>query len=252
MSEFDVFARFYDLDHAEIQEDIDLYRNFARRTGGPILELAAGTGRVLVPLARDGYDVTGIDVSPAMLAVASDKARRAGVDRRVRLVEADLRDFSVDESYALAFAAHNSFLHMVASEDRIAALSNVARHLREGGLLILDLFNPDPSLFPTFDGSLVHDHTRRDPVSGNQVVKFTSARVDSARQQLHITFFYDEVLPGGEVRRTIAPFTLSFLFHNEMRLLLDRAGLREEAAYGTYDLDPYDSDSPRMIIVAAK
>lgn len=252
MSEFDVFARFYDLDYSQIQEDISLYHSFARRTGGPLLELACGTGRVLIPLARDGYQITGIDISPAMLAVAREKARAAGVDERVNLVEADMRTFSLDQRYALAFVAQNSFLHLVTLEDKMAALSNVARHLRKGGLLILDLFTPDPSLFSSFDGSLVHDYTMPDPVSGHQVVKFTSARVDPARQQLHVTFFYDELLPGGEVRRTVAPFPLSFMFHNEIRLLLDRSGLREEAVYGTYDLDAYDSDSPRMIVVATK
>lgn len=252
MSEFDVFARFYDLDYGEVQEDIDLYRNFVRRTGGPVLELACGTGRVLIPIAQDGYDVTGIDVSRAMLAVADEKARRARVADRVELVEADMRSFSVDQRYALAIVAVNSFLHLITTEDRIDALNRIARHLQKDGLLIVDLFNPDPYIFPTFDGRMVHDSTKQVRESGKTVVKFSSTRVDLAKQVLRVTFFYDEVSPEGEVRRTIAPFSLSYLFHNEVGLLLDRAGLHQEAIYGSYDLEPYDSESPRMIVVARK
>ncbi len=252
MNEFDVFARFYDLDFGEIQDDLDLYRDFARRTGGPVLELACGTGRVLIPLAQEGYVVTGVDISPAMLAKAAEKAKRAGVANRVQLVQADIRQFSLDQKYALAIVAINSFLHLVSTEDKITALGRIAQHLEKGGLLILDVFNPDLSQLTGFDGSLIHEDTRRDPESGNTVVKLSSTRADPARQVLNATFFYDEVLLGGEVRRTIAPFALGYLFYNEIGLLLDRAGLRQEAVYGSYDLEPFESDSPKMIVVARK
>lgn len=252
MSEFDVFARFYDLDYGEIQEDIDLYRNFARRTGGPVLEMACGTGRVLLPLAEEGYSVTGIDASPAMLAIAREKAIKAGVANRVDLVEADVRSFSLERRYALALVAVNSFLHLLTIEDKIAALNRVAQHLERNGLLILDIFNPDPALFPSFDGRLIHESTRQLPDSGNTLVKLSSTRADLARQLLQVTFFYDEVLPGGDVRRTVAPFSLSYIFHNEIKLLLEHSGLRQEAIYGSYDLEPFDSESPRMIVVAGR
>src|SRR5713226_4481605 len=86
---YDSFARFYDLDTLEVVDDLPFWINLARRTGGPVLEVGCGTGRVVIPLAESGAHVVGIDVSAAMLAIARDKVSAAGVDGRVELIRAD-------------------------------------------------------------------------------------------------------------------------------------------------------------------
>src|SRR5689334_4995155 len=107
------------------------YRGVARRTGGPVLELACGTGRFTVPLARDGHVVVGLDQSPAMLALARDKARAAGVN--VDFVAGDMRDFALARAFALVLIATNSLLHLHDAGDLVRALACARAHLAADG-----------------------------------------------------------------------------------------------------------------------
>lgn len=251
-SEFDVFARFYDFEYGEYKEDVEFYVNFARQTGSPILDAACGTGRVLVPLAKAGFTITGLDISPAMIAVAWEKVQKAGVKNRVELVNADIRDFRLDRRFELAFVALNSFSHLVTADDQVAALSRLYEHLRDGGLLVVDMFNPDLGGLVDASGQVLHDYTKVDPVTENTIVKFHSTKVDQARQLLNVTFFYDEVHPKGDVKRVIAPFAMRYMFRPEMYLLLEKTHYKVENVYGSYDLDEYSAHSPKMIFVARK
>src|SRR5713226_6852113 len=108
---YDSFARFYDLDTVEVVDDLPFWTSLARRTGGPVLEIGCGTGRVLVPLAQAGFDVVGIDVSPAMLAIAREKINAADVGGRVELVLADALTMRLGRRFPLALVALNSFGH---------------------------------------------------------------------------------------------------------------------------------------------
>lgn len=251
MGEFDVFARYYDLDYQGVDEDVEFYLSFARRCGSPILEPACGTGRILVPLARAGLDVTGLDVSPAMLAVAEHKLDRA-LRRRVRLVEADMRDFDLPERFQMAFLATDSFMHADDLEDQARTLRAVHRHLVEGGLLLVDLANPQvPSWLDQSDELRLH-WLRDDPETGRSVSKLVACQMDWARQWQDVTFFYDERHDDGTLRRTIAPFRLRYLFRYEMELLLQMTGYGLEEVYGSYDLAPFSAESERMIFVAER
>ena len=147
---YGAYARFYDLDLEGMEDDLPFLEGMAARCGSPLLELACGTGRALLPLARRGFQLTGVDVSPAMLAIARGRLQEAGLDGRVRLVQQDMRDLDLGGRFNLAFALVNSFSHMLTLDDQLAALAAVRRHLEPGGILILDLFNPDmgrPSIF---------------------------------------------------------------------------------------------------------
>ena len=250
MSELDPIARFYDLDFGGIDYDLPFSENFARRCGSPILELGVGTGRVALSLARAGFSVTGIDSSPAMLAVARSKLEGL-LQQRVRLVEGDIRDFKLKERFALALAPLGGFMHLTTSQDQLKALACTHGHLAQGGTLIVDLPNPERE---REDGAneLVLAWVRRWPNSESTVCKMVSAEVDEAAQLEHVTHFYDEVAPSGAVRRTIFTFTLRYLYRNEMEHLLERSGFAIEGLYGSCDLDGYDAESPRIIFVARK
>ena len=245
----DAFARYYDVDAGQETADIPLYVAFARRTGGPILEVACGTGRVLLPLAQAGFDVVGLDISPAMLALARQKVDAAGLQGKVGLVEADARGFHLGERFNLAFVALNSFTHFLTEEDQERTLRCIHEHLVPGGLLILDLPNPEPALLGEAGGQVVHEWTRPAPQTGHQLLKFRTQRVDTASQLVDLTFIYDEVAPDGQLRRTAIPFTLRYFHRREMELLLDRCGFAVDAIYGSYELDAYRADSLKMIFV---
>ena len=128
-------ARLYDLDLSQDPGDLDLYLALADRANGPILELAAGTGRLAVPLAAAGHDVTAVDVDPAMLARARDRATAAALqDSRLELVEADLLRLSPPDPprHALAFIALNSLMLLASRDAQRAALRVLAAHRRPG------------------------------------------------------------------------------------------------------------------------
>jgi SAM-dependent methyltransferase len=250
MTHYGLYARFYDLDYADFEADLHMVQQYAARCGSPILELGCGTGRLLVSLARDGYQVTGVDVSAEMLQVARDKVAAQGLGDRVTLLHQDMREIDLDGSFNLAFSAINSFLHMPTASDQLLALSAIHRHLNSGGLLLLDLFNPDLDRLLDSRGQLVLDKTMTDPDSGHRLIKFRTQTVDPGRQLLHTTYLVDEVDAGGCVRRFLFPFTLRYLFRGELELLLRQAGFEVEAIYGSYDLDEFGSDSDKMIAVA--
>ncbi len=254
-ADYDRFAPFYDLEFADFDDDLTLYRAFAAHSGGPILELGCGSGRALVPLACDGYAVTGVDLSPAMLALARDFAAREGVADRVTLREDDIRALGTlggATRFGLAFSAINSFLHLETQEDQIAALVAVARHLRPSGLFIADLFPPHPDILAEYDGRLIHAATYRDPQTGERIDKFSASALDSAEQRIETTFFYERTRNDGTVVRVAAPFTFRYLGRYELQLLLARVGFTDIAFYGSYDLGPFTAASERMIVVAAR
>src|SRR6187549_934201 len=135
---FDALARYYDWEHADYDVDVLLYQDFARRTGGPILELACGSGRLMAPLLELGERVVGIDSSGPMLQRARAALDGAGLLRRAALHEADVRRFALDERFSLAIYGLDSFGLLLSQDDQIAALHRIHQHLMPGGLLILD------------------------------------------------------------------------------------------------------------------
>src|SRR3954471_22306929 len=103
--DYDVIAPFYDREHAHFSEDLDLYRNFAEACGGKILELACGSGRVLLPLAHEGYTLTGVDTSDAMLNIARQRLQEEGLIARCTLVQQDMSALQLNQKFRLAFIA---------------------------------------------------------------------------------------------------------------------------------------------------
>lgn len=245
-------ARFFDADFAGYEDDLPILEAFAQRTGGPILELGCGTGRALIPLARAGYAVTGVDLSPEMLALAHAKAEQAGVAARVSLVLGDYSDAALAGPYRLAFSVMNTFLHLTSQAEQVRALKHWRDSLAPGGLLLIDILHPDAGQLAGSDGRLEWWRTWQDPQTGNTVTKFVIRTVDLAAQTLHNTFMYDEIGADGLVRRTLVPFNLRYIWRYEMALLLDQAGFAIEALYGDWDLGPFESESSRMIWVARR
>src|SRR5215471_1368923 len=124
--------------------DIGFYIDAARESGGPVMELGCGTGRVLIPTARAGVAITGLDLSPAMLEVCRLKlaAEPAEVQSRVHLVQASMTDFRVDRRFWLVTIPFRPFQHLLTVADQLACLACIRRHLAADGRLVFDLFNP--------------------------------------------------------------------------------------------------------------
>ena len=241
-------AALYDLDvpHGP-SPATDWFRAIARRTGGPILELGCGTGRVAIPLAQDGHEVVGLDRSEAMLARAERHARREGVN--LRLVEGDMRSFSFSEAFALITIPFNTFL-MLTPEERWACLARVREHLAETGLLAVDCFQPDPELIVGKDGAVREEWTRHDPESGRDVTKFSSSRANV--DQVDVRWWFEQLDDEGHVTRWQRTTTLHYMYRRETEFLFAAAGFDLEALHGDYDGSPAGPSSPKLLVVARR
>lgn len=249
MSDYDLFARLYDLEHRDYVDDVELYRNYAARCHGPVLELGCGAGRVSLALSQTGFDVVGVDDSAAMLSLARDHAIDAGLSERIRFERMDVRSLELTDRFALAAYPLNGFIHLLTVKDQMSALRGVHRVLLPGGFLVIDLPNPHTVFTADADGQL-YLRSRFTSLKGNTILCMTSAQTDLASQVQRLTLVYDEVGRGGQVQRTTVETELRFVYRYEMEHLLCRAGFEVDAVCGTYDLDPYESDSPIMLFVA--
>jgi SAM-dependent methyltransferase len=252
MDSYASIARFYDLENAEFTEDLPCWVDLARRQGGPILELGCGSGRVMLHLAREGFEVTGVDSSPAMLALARRRlALQSSIASRITLREDDFTRIRLGKTFPLILLPFNTFAHMVDSADARAALETIAVHLTPGGQVAFALPNPIP-IYGDPPESLVLERIFRDEERDVTIQQYSSLRADRAAQLGHITWIYDEIDGAGTVTRTTVPMTLRYFFPNELASLLERAGLRLLHLWGDYDGSPFAEDSPALIAVGGR
>ncbi len=248
---FDAFARYYDADYGTFTDDIFFYQELARRTGGPILELMCGSGRLLLPLLEAGHAVVGVDVSATLLDLAHQKIYQTDRSAQATLAVTDVRNTLPKGPFAFAIVALNSFMHLDSTTDQLQVLRNIHDVLQPGGILVLDLFNPDPRELLRQSDNLVLDKTFTLP-DNVSVQKWVAQSIDFATQISQVTFIYDEISPAGDVRRTTLPFTMRWLYHYELEHLLARTGFVLEGVYGSYDLEEYATESELMLTIARK
>lgn len=253
IGEFGRFADFYDNDYRNYNQDIDLLLMLAEQCDGPILELGSGTGRALLPLVMQGYQVTGVDVSPLLHEVARKKISAAGCATHIKLIEADMRKPALPlNEYGFAFCVSNTLMHCNSQADQIAVMQSTYTHLRSGAPFLIDLFNPDIAHLFEIANVVELADSWVDDVTGAHVLKWSVRSVDLAAQMQDTLFIYEEIFPDGETKRTPCPFQLRFLWRDEGELMLRSAGFDVEAVWGDFDFSPYDNASERLIFFARK
>jgi SAM-dependent methyltransferase len=245
---YERIAELYDWEHDRYGEDLDFYRALAKRTGGPVLELGCGTGRVLADLAAEGHHCIGVDASPAMLARARQRLSRRGLD--ADLLEAPMQQFGTPRPARLAVVALDSFGHLLIQDDQLRALTMIGSALTDGGLLVIDVSNGNNHGEPREE--LAH-HITADGTDGETVItKWVSRATDPSEQIDDLIYWYDVAGADGVVRRTTVEFALRYFTRFELTLLLERAGFTVETLYGSYDLESFGPQSERLIAVARK
>ena len=227
---------------SSVDGDIDFYRRLAGETGGPILDVGCGTGRVAVALAADGHDVVGVDLSAPMLRLAEQRraALSADVAARLSFQQADLATLDLGRDFALVVTPSRVFQFMLTTDAQRQALAALKSHLRPDARLVLDLFDPLLDLVvPSTDvtarrGEVVH------PTTGNRVTWEVSERMpDPAHQLIVEDWTASEIDASGEVLRTDTErLTLRWSLRSEMRLLFELAGLKVVADYGDFSGGP--------------
>jgi SAM-dependent methyltransferase len=248
-----ILARLYDA--FPFAADLPLYLELAAVQGGRVLEVACGSGRVLVPLAQAGHRVTGVDASPHMLAVAREKLAAASpaAQANASLVQDDMRSFELDERFDLAVIAVKSFAYLTERAGQERTLARVAAHLRPGGLLAIDLMHPAPAWLLEPVGSLRQDLVHDVPAQGITVAR-TEAVVstDLAAQVRIIRSAYEIVAADGTVTKRFVEWPYRYIYRFEAEHLLERAGFVVEALYGGYQREPFSSESRTMLFLARR
>jgi len=236
--------------------DIAFFVEAASKAGSPVLEVGCGTGRVLIPTARSGVDVVGLDLSPHMLAVCRERLRDEpeAVQSRIRLVQADMRRFDIGRVFTLVTLPFRPFQHLLTVEDQLSCLESIRRHLADGGRLILDVFNP--SLDALVNRPL-GEETAEEPEftapDGRRVTRrHKTVAHDRFNQIGDFELVYYVNHANGREERLVHAFRLRYLFRFELEHLLARAGFAIEDLYAGYDRSPYGSKYPGELVFVAR
>ena len=234
-------------------QDVPIYSDAARQYGDPVLELGCGTGRIALAIAEAGHRIVGLDISERMLERAAEK--RANLPResgeRVRLIQGDMTQFELGEKFRTVLIPFRPFQHLLETEQQMACLNCVRKHLTPHGRLIVDFFQTDPERMHDsrfLNESLLIEYVLPD---GRQVA--LSERVVAfhrALQQNDVEMIFRVTHPDGKQERLVMAWTLRYFFRYEVEHLLARCGFHLEAVYGNFDSSPLSDASPEMIFVA--
>lgn len=253
-AEYDRFSDIYRVwteTAASARANLAFYVDAYQAARGPVVELGVGDGRIAVAAAARGVDVTGVDLSSAMLERCRRHAAAAGVLERVTLIQADFRHFELPEPAGLIALPYHSLGHLPSLADKREAIAHVFSQLRPAGGFIFDDFLMTPALI---------DHMRQvqlraeyTSASGADTLLWVTSLVDEASQSIRVITWEDETGAEGElVRRRYRRLSLSWLEPAQARQLLDEAGFEVEACYGDFARTPFAADTAHEQVWVAR
>lgn len=251
-----LYADLYDASGVGWPGEMDFYHELAAAAtarGEAVLEVACGTGRVALPLARAGARVTGFDRSPEMLRVARAKS---GTSSNPRWIEADMRTVALGEAFGLILVPAHAFQSMVTPDDQVACLEGLWRHLTPAGTLVLHIDHQDLDWLGTLpstdmgrfedDGEVVHPHT------GHLIRRSSAWTYERSTQAVALTLAWEDVETNDGTRWELGPTSLHCAFRFEVDHLLARTGFASRSVFGDFFGRTLANDSEEMIWVARK
>jgi len=253
---YNATAKYYDAAYATKQDLVDLpfYLDLAKASGGPVLEVACGTGRVLLPIAREGIDIDGVDNSLPMLRVLKSHIENepAEIRRRITLHEGDMRDFRLREKFPLVIIPFRPLQHMYTLRDQRRALATAAFHLQKNGILAFDVFYPKMELISAGLGQEIVDLEWQG--NSKSVVRryFRKDSVDKINQVFSFTFIFRTYKGDKLVREEAEPFKLSYYTYPHLKALFRLERLEPVAEYGSFAKTPLDNTAEQMIFLLKK
>jgi SAM-dependent methyltransferase len=255
---YEVTAKYYDGAYAAKQDLVDLpfYLELAEQANGPVLEIACGTGRVLIPIAGREIEIHGVDNSKPMIEILKRNLQKesAEVREKITLHEGDMRDFRLAREFPLVIIPFRPMQHMHTVEDQIRALQTAAAHLTKDGILAFDVFYPKFDLIDTKIGEEVPEMewpSRTDPTA---IVRryFRKESVDKINQVFNFTFIYRTFKEDKIIAEETENFRLSFYTYPHLRALFLLAGLEIVEEYGSFAKTPMDNSAEQMIFLLRK
>jgi len=246
------WADVYDVIHAaqKQSDDIPFLLKLVKEYGGPVLECACGTGRMMIPLAKAGFEMHGIDTSSEMIAVLEKKMRTlpASVRKRISYERGDMRNFGFDKKFRTCIIAFNSLYHLQNDKDVMKCFRNVNIHLEKGGTFIIDIFDFDPN----YEQGVFALQAEAKDSKGRVIRKY--AKSIFGRNQVNDSWFRIVTDDHGKRKMLIRKFKLHYLHYEQAWEMLEAAGFRVMKVYSNYESEPYQrgSHNEKMIFVAKK
>ncbi len=236
----DMYDGDYEL-HRTPSGDVDFYVEEARKSAGPVLELGCGTGRVLVPTAEAGVDITGLDLSDTMLSKAREK--RDGLT----LHQGDMRDFDLGRRFRLITIPFRGLSHIDSADDHLRVFANVRKHLEDDGRFIFDVFQPSYKHLAEND----KDALSFERVDGDtKIRRYFSTQKHPSIQMMDCEFRWEIEDASGAIEEFREAFTMRWFFRYELEHALARSGFFVETIWGNFDRSPLADDSKELIFVS--
>jgi SAM-dependent methyltransferase len=246
LPEYDPLSDLYDLEYTH-DYDISFWLSIAEREAGPIVEWGAGTGRISIPLAAAGHDVTAVEISGRMVERGEEKSESVG------WIVGDMRSVDPGRRYGLSVCVFNSFLCLDSVDDALAFLRNAHEHLVPGGLLGIEVsaFSPEELVDPPGGTALRHDFTRE--LANGRLDRFSVSHYDASTQLMEMRLFYERYGATGALEsRRAHDLTIRVVGRSELGLMLQLMGFEIEAIYGGFEGEPFTSRSDHLIVLARK
>lgn len=248
----------YDLFNPHEQEgtDVDFYRELAAKSGGPVLELGAGTGRTLLPVARAGVEIHGLDTSRRMLDALRERLKNEPepVRARVSVGEGDMREFELERRFAVVQIPFRGFLHNLTRADQLQCLRTCRAHLQPGGVLAFSVFHPSIEIMGANAGAFSgvwRWRGERIASDGGRVALSECTTYDTPNQRLSARLRYEKFDASGRLEFAhLHCLELSYLYPGDLRGLLAQAGFGEVEIQGGFDGAPFTDDRQELIVQA--
>jgi cyclopropane fatty-acyl-phospholipid synthase-like methyltransferase len=247
------FAEFYDVLHTDTS-DVKALIRIAQKHGPHVLELGSGTGRILIPMAKVGLNVTGIEISQDMIDIANRKLgqEELAVKERCKMVKADVLDFSLDATFDLILASCNFVNHFTDYKSLKKMFAQVRNHLKDEGAFLIDCSLPNVK-------AMIYEHNKREvfdyfyPKNGTNIVDKFTPSYDLINQLEHDHIVLEEYKDGKLLRSEECKETVSFYFPRELIFLLESEGLTVFHQQGSLFKDiPIDQEAEEMVFFCRK
>jgi ubiquinone/menaquinone biosynthesis C-methylase UbiE len=256
--------RDYDLEHEGDDADVEFYRRLVRSLRpSRILELASGSGRVTIPLARIAaeldLEIVGLELADAMLNEARRKQAEldAAARDRVTFVQGDMRSWVSPAPFDLVITPCSSLTHLLTIDDQLQTMACVRENLNPGGRFVVDLTMPHLAAYAESMQApprtmLEIDVDTRDPISGARLLRYKTTRYIAHEQRAEIRFLYDKFPGGDQVDRYVSDFDAHVYYPREVELLLRLGGFEVEQRFGSYEQRPLKSNSQQLIVIGRR
>ena len=241
-------AALYDWEYRRRRNDVKWYQALARTVGGPVLELGAGSGRLLVPLAKDGHEVVGVDQSAPMLARCRERLARLGKRGcRAKLIRADFRRLALGRRFPLVVCPFNAFMHLYTREDVESFLAVVRAHLAPRGTFAFDVLMPDLRWLARRPDRRWARTRFRHPTTGERLVYSLEIDFDVTLEIAFMSIFYTR---GSRERRV--RLAHRYFFPEELAALLHYNGFTIESRAGGFEGQPLDESAEEQVLICRR